>query len=149
MSADEKTYGKVHDLGYSTRSEYAGQQSLPKGYWVYVAPDWFIWERLNPEPIAPHAPNRMRPELELASVGGKYAQLLRRFEDSGHAEFLEWGGPAWHMEWNQHKDLPKGYWVTSLPIGIFGVKKIRRFRPTLRSLSGQALPENIASCIRH
>jgi hypothetical protein len=31
------------DLGYQQRREYAGHSDLSSGYWVYVAPYWYIW----------------------------------------------------------------------------------------------------------
>jgi sRNA-binding regulator protein Hfq len=42
--ADEATYGKQYDYGYSQTTEWAGQKNLPAGYWVYTAPNWYIWQ---------------------------------------------------------------------------------------------------------
>ena len=27
---------------------WAGVSGIPPGYWVYIAPTWYIWERLAP-----------------------------------------------------------------------------------------------------
>lgn len=55
---DEVTYGKFYDFGYYAGTQYAGYTDLPEGYWVYVAPKWYIWgksEKLlagNSDPFA-------------------------------------------------------------------------------------------------
>jgi hypothetical protein len=41
---DEQRYGKFHNYGYYEEPNYAGYSNLPAGYWVYVAPHWFIWK---------------------------------------------------------------------------------------------------------
>jgi Ca-activated chloride channel family protein len=41
--ADAATYGTFRDFGRWEGTSYAGQDNLPKGYWVYVAPNWYIW----------------------------------------------------------------------------------------------------------
>src|SRR5205823_59938 len=40
----EKLYGRFCDLGYYPETEYAGYNDLPPGYWVYVAPNWYVWK---------------------------------------------------------------------------------------------------------
>jgi hypothetical protein len=42
---DEETYGSFHELGFYTVSNYKEHTKLPIGYWVYVAPNWFIWKK--------------------------------------------------------------------------------------------------------
>jgi sRNA-binding regulator protein Hfq len=42
---DEATFGKCADRGYHETSSWAGQENLPAGYWVYVAPNWYIWKQ--------------------------------------------------------------------------------------------------------
>jgi hypothetical protein len=41
---DEQRYGKFHHYGYYAEPNYAGYSDLPAGYWVYVAPHWYIWK---------------------------------------------------------------------------------------------------------
>jgi len=43
VDKDAETYGQFKDLGHQTRTEYAGQKELSPGYWVYVAPYWYVW----------------------------------------------------------------------------------------------------------
>jgi Ca-activated chloride channel family protein len=40
---DAGSYGEFHDYGHWDGTTYAGLTDLPKGYWVYVAPRWYIW----------------------------------------------------------------------------------------------------------
>src|SRR5258706_9585280 len=44
---NEKDVGDFKDLGQQSRTEYAGYKNLPKGYWVYAKPYWFIWRDLS------------------------------------------------------------------------------------------------------
>lgn len=41
---DEENYGKFHDWGYWSGKSWAKHNNLPAGYWVYVAPSWYIWK---------------------------------------------------------------------------------------------------------
>jgi hypothetical protein len=43
---DKVKYGSVYDYGYWSNSTYADYEKLPTGYWVYVAPHWYIWQDL-------------------------------------------------------------------------------------------------------
>jgi hypothetical protein len=43
--ADVLRYGRFHDAGLSNVAAVLGRTTLPAGYRVYVAPDWYIWAR--------------------------------------------------------------------------------------------------------
>ena len=45
VPSDKKDYGEFNDYGISEGGDWAGYKGLPKGYWVYVAPNWYIWEK--------------------------------------------------------------------------------------------------------
>src|SRR5437016_1283643 len=38
-----KEYTAFKDYGYSTQSELGDYKDIPKGFWVYVHPYWYIW----------------------------------------------------------------------------------------------------------
>ena len=40
---DSATYGSFHEYGRWEGTSYLDQNNLPQGYWVYVAPNWYIW----------------------------------------------------------------------------------------------------------
>ena len=42
---DEAKFGKFSDRGHHNTSSLAGQDNLPAGYWVYLAPNWYIWKQ--------------------------------------------------------------------------------------------------------
>lgn len=61
---DRKTYGDFCDFGYWAGTSYSGHNDLPPGYWVYLAPNWYIFkEDATSQPTAaPQAPRRWGPE---------------------------------------------------------------------------------------
>ncbi len=40
---DGASHGTFDDYGRWEGTSYRGQNNLPQGYWVYVAPHWYIW----------------------------------------------------------------------------------------------------------
>src|SRR5688500_2570034 len=40
---DKDNYTDPHDYGLYEGTNYAGHDDLPKGYWTYVPPYWYIW----------------------------------------------------------------------------------------------------------
>lgn len=42
VPADQRA-GEVQDYGFWNGSTYGGATDIPPGYWVYIAPRWFIW----------------------------------------------------------------------------------------------------------
>ena len=41
--ADSDHYGVFHDYGRWDGTSYLGHDNLPRGYWVYVTPNWYLW----------------------------------------------------------------------------------------------------------
>lgn len=63
--ADQQQYGEYYDYGYSATTAWAGQQNLPPGYWVYIAPNWYIFGQISgavPPPVAVAAKRSWGPE---------------------------------------------------------------------------------------
>lgn len=48
---DVGRYGPYHDYGFWPGRMYKGAGPLPAGYWVYVEPVWYVWQR-RVEPTA-------------------------------------------------------------------------------------------------
>lgn len=61
---DRKTYGDFCDFGYWTGNTYAGHNDLPAGYWVYLAPNWYIYQKDSTHRgiVAPSGPRAWGPE---------------------------------------------------------------------------------------
>lgn len=108
---DEQQYGSFNDWGHWNGSSHAGFDNLPAGYWVYVAPHWFIWEVQNQGQGNKQAPAQ-------ASVNGKYKKLLKVIQVPGnqatYGQFNDWGYWA-GTSWAGFDNLPQGYWVYVAP----------------------------------
>lgn len=103
--SDKAKYGAAFDAGHFAAGTWCGQ-TTPEGYWVWVAPNWYIWAK--EAPVDP---------LKKASAHGKYSQLLaqvtcpaklkaetgiyRDFAEAGHYDAVNYCG----------KSLPEAYWV--------------------------------------
>jgi hypothetical protein len=109
VPGDEACYGAFNDWGYWDGTAWAGYTDLPAGYWVYVAPNWYIWGKQTCEKDAtPRA----------ASAHGKYANLLQKIcvpgDEQTYGAFNDWG--YWDgTEWAGYSNLPAGYWVYVAP----------------------------------
>ena len=44
---DYLAYKEFSDYGFSKESSYAGETNIPDGYWVYVYPNWYVYEKEN------------------------------------------------------------------------------------------------------
>jgi hypothetical protein len=46
---DRISYGDFCDFGYYAGTSYAGHTDLPPGYWVYLHPNWYIFQSVQGE----------------------------------------------------------------------------------------------------
>jgi len=98
---DRAKYGNFSDYGYWKGGNWCGQRGK-KGYWVWVAPTWYVWAGKTP----PHA-----------SANGKYTNLVQtlycprdRKKYGTHSDYGYWKGGNWCGQRGQ-----AGYWVWSHP----------------------------------
>jgi hypothetical protein len=47
VAEDRTNYSDYRDFGLWDGAEYYGHTDLPRGYWVYVYPHWYIWRDLS------------------------------------------------------------------------------------------------------
>jgi hypothetical protein len=68
---DAAKYGAFNDLGYRDQPEYAGYKNLPQGWWVYVAPHWYIWRETTKRdrPKRPWGPEQAAGEPDVQAGG--------------------------------------------------------------------------------
>ena len=63
VAKDRDQYGDFYDYGFWSGTSYAGQENLPPGYWVYLAPNWYIFQdAVGGTPGNPRAPRPWGPE---------------------------------------------------------------------------------------
>ena len=107
---DKDRFGNLYDWGYRNVSTYSGNKNLPKGYWVYAYPYWYIWER--------EAKTYSSSDEEKAKVGGKYYNLLKVIrvdsDRNSFGTFYDWGYRT-NSSYSGYTGLPKGYWVYVYP----------------------------------
>lgn len=44
VPADVNAYGEFSDYGFYPATSYAGVENIPAGFWVYVTPNWYVWQ---------------------------------------------------------------------------------------------------------
>ena len=59
---DAEAYGDFCDFGFWSGTSYAGYSDLPAGYWVYLAPKWYIFKEDVSSSAAPQRPRPWSPE---------------------------------------------------------------------------------------
>jgi len=101
---DKERYGPFCDYGFWFGSEYDGATEIPSGFWVYVYPNWYIWEKMS-------------AELDLnpkTSANGIYCRLLHILEVPGDASvyghYYNWGFSE-EYTYAGYDNLTPGYWV--------------------------------------
>ncbi len=98
---DKDIYGEFADHGYYGGGTWCDQNGKA-GYWVWVAPNWYVWEKQIP------------PK---ASANGKYANLLQVLncpnDKDTYGEFIDYGhysGGTWCDTTGK-----AGFWVWVAP----------------------------------
>ena len=102
---DRATYGEFSEYGKWSGGAWCGQTGK-SGYWVWVAPKWYIWKDKNQNQIPPKA-----------SLNGKYSNLLQilkcekdRATYGEFSEYGKWSGGAWCGQTGK-----SGYWIWLSP----------------------------------
>ncbi|AFY38591.1 hypothetical protein Lepto7376_2301 [[Leptolyngbya] sp. PCC 7376] len=102
---DEESYGNFNEYGYWGGGSWCGEDGK-EGYWVYDAPNWYVW--------ASETTDELDPE---ASAYGSYSGLVQILECAADVDaygdynnYGYWGGGSWCGE-----DGSAGYWVYSYP----------------------------------
>ncbi|MBN2492528.1 MAG: terpene cyclase/mutase family protein [Planctomycetes bacterium] len=86
---DLARYGAFHDFGRWSAAAYAGHENLPRGYWVYVHPNWFLWGKLAPK--RPFGPEQATGAPDTAAGGRPAAAKVWPTAWTPEAS----GGDAW------------------------------------------------------
>lgn len=57
---DAARLGELKDEGRLQRHRYKGASNIPEGYWVYVAPNWYVWGVSKEAASGPASPKPVR-----------------------------------------------------------------------------------------
>ena len=113
---DRGSYGEFRDYGWWGGGAWCGQQGKA-GYWVWVAPNWYIWKQKGRNVTAAPATIDAGAAPRKASHNGKYGSLLQILhcpkDRNSYGEFSDygwWGGGAWCGQQGK-----PGYWVWVAP----------------------------------
>jgi hypothetical protein len=105
---DRDTYGGQYDWGYWQGTARGSYTDLKPGFWVYVYPNWYVWEK-RAEEIGLDA---------RASVQGKYLVLLHVVkapdDENSYGEFYDYGFSE-EYSYAGYDNLTPGYWVYMAP----------------------------------
>ena len=70
---DASAYGQLYDFGWWNGTSWRGHVQLPPGYWVYVAPRWYIWGGRLQTPEAKSRPQAPQPPAPRRNWGPEQA----------------------------------------------------------------------------
>jgi beta-lactamase regulating signal transducer with metallopeptidase domain len=86
---DAAMHKEFADVGLRDVRSYAGQDDLPKGYWVYAYPHWYIWRDLtsNVPPKRNWGPEQVTGEPDTPQAGDRPTAWASRTPD-GQDEWL-------------------------------------------------------------
>jgi hypothetical protein len=121
VPGDRDGHGEFFESGYDDEKGHAGYTGLPPGYWVYVSPNWYIWEDVKGSPgpgpapaVGPTAEEKKDPK----SAFGKYYNLKRKISSPiafvRFGRYYDRGDPA-DSESVSFQDLAPLYWVYVFP----------------------------------
>ena len=90
VERDDSVDGDFRDAGYRASGEYAGHTDLPAGYWVYVAPYWYIWRDESATPKARRAwgPEQATGPPDTWPMSGDVQTAWASLTEDGQDEWL-------------------------------------------------------------
>jgi hypothetical protein len=97
VEKDRDRFDDYEELGYREKADYAGYSELPKGWWVYVYPYWYIWRDLaaKPKPKRPWGPEQAIGEPDTHAAGDiQTAWASQTPDDQDEWLLLEYAEPV-------------------------------------------------------
>jgi hypothetical protein len=115
---DRRRYGHCHEWGLWQGRSYRGYRHLPRGYWVWRAPYWYIYARRGVVRAGPGPRPGRRYGRGCRGSRWAYSGLMRRLylprDRRRYGRCREWG--IWTgRSYRGHHNLPRGYWVWHAP----------------------------------
>jgi hypothetical protein len=108
MPEDKASYSDYCEWGYWTGDSYGTETNLKPGFWVYVYPNWYIWEK-----------QAIEDDIDArAHMNGKYSVLLHMFSMPGDAgsygQVYDYGFSECYS-YDGYENLMPGYWIYIQP----------------------------------
>jgi hypothetical protein len=107
---DVADHGPCKEFGRWGGGYYAGHRNTPEGYWVYVAPNWYIWAYQKEEA---EAEAECSPDQD-----GKYSDLAHKLhipdETAAYGSCFDYGRFN-SSSYREFQNLEFGYWVYVKP----------------------------------
>lgn len=111
VPGDKDTYTDFSDYGLHSDMSYAGFDDLPKGYWVYAAPYWYIWreQKADVNPKRNWGPEQATGEPDTKEAGDFVTAWASATPD-GRDEWLllEYAAPVVPKEIHVHESYNPG-----------------------------------------
>ncbi len=111
VPGDVDNYSEFNDYGHYQGTSYANYNDLPPGYWVYVAPYWYIWRDLSATPKVKRAwgPEQATVAPDTDGAGDLQTAWASRTPD-GQDEWLllEYAEPVVPREVHVHETFNPG-----------------------------------------
>ena len=142
MAEDAKQFSDFEDFGYRTETTCGDYTNLPRGYWVYVYPYWYIWrDRINEkEQKRAWGPEQVTGKPDTAEAGDQQTAWASGTQD-GSDEWLmvEYKTPVWAYALNIYETYNPGSVVriTAFTLDDREVEVWRRAHPAIPSTPGQ------------
>jgi hypothetical protein len=118
IPGDRGRYGHCREWGLWQGRSYKGHHRLPRGYWVWRAPYWYIYARRGVVRAGPGPRPGRRFARGCRGSRYGYAGLMRRLhiprDRRRYGLCREWG--IWAgRSYKGYANLPRGYWVWRAP----------------------------------
>jgi hypothetical protein len=123
VPGDRDRHGAFKDFGLYESKSYGGFRDLPRGYWVYVAPFWYIWRERTADEAAKRS---WGPEQATGApdtnVAGDYQTAWASKTPDGEDEWLmlEYAAPVLVKEVRVHESYNPGAVVRLTGFGLDG-----------------------------
>lgn len=144
---DEKQFTQFSEFGWKDPFPYKEYGAMPAGWWVYVAPFWFVWDTRDGQreatssagaivssdgKIAPAGerngfvdpatvPGRYIFRAALGKTDARYSNLLAVIQDPDDVkEYSKWSEYGWQpaRDYKTYGKAPAGFWVYVEPYWV-------------------------------
>jgi hypothetical protein len=142
IAEDSKQFSDFADFGYRTETTCGEYTNLPKGYWVYVYPYWYIWRDRVADKLQKRSwgPEQVTGKPDTPEPGDQQTAWASSTQDgSDEWLMLEYKTPVWAYALNIYETYNPGSVVriTAFTLDDREVEVWKRVHPAIPSTPGQ------------